>query len=338
MKSIIQFFFSLVGICCITSCNHCTQLVIDSTVFSTKESIYCVTYNAQTFFDAIEDGREFSEFKGNKTKWSAETYKKRLERLRQVGEISVETLGGGKNRMPDIFVIQEIESERVIEDFAKLFSEGEGYKNAVFFPPTGSGNFSTAIFSKFPVISYEQFKLTNTRFSTSGLRPLVKATVEINLGNTKQHITIFGIHWKSKKGDNTEVVRKAQQEQLLKQVKAVFADDKDAYVLICGDFNQQGAEFDPMENLQDVWQLEVPTYSFYGIQGSYYYNESWEDIDHIFFSHNLRDGNALELVDFAPVAVKPLIRDNGRPNEFRLQNGGGYSDHLPLCAVLSFIE
>lgn len=336
MKRVFSFVFCLIVFLVLSSCTRCSSVVSKLQGFSASQEIYCVTYNSQTFFDAIEDGREFAEFKGSNTKWTPEMYKARLERLREVAELSVETLGGGKNRLPDIFVVQEIESVRVIEDFAKLFSSDEGYEEVVFFPPNGSGNFSTAIFSRFPVVKYEQFKLESSRFSTSGLRPLVKATVEIPLGEKSEYLTIFGIHWKSKKGDATEVVRKAQQDQLVRQVSKTLKQDPTAHILICGDFNQQGFEFYPMEDLQDAWQLETATKTSLGVEGSYFYDNTWEDIDHIFFSHNLQDGEGLDIVDFAPVAVSPLIRNNGKPNEFRLTNGAGYSDHLPLCAVLSF--
>ena len=42
-------------------CTRCTPLT--DTQF--KEPITLVTYNTQTFFDAVEDGTEFKEYKGS---------------------------------------------------------------------------------------------------------------------------------------------------------------------------------------------------------------------------------------------------------------------------------
>lgn len=323
-----------------TSCTRCTGAFTERSggkVFSPKDSIYCVTYNAQTFFDAVTDGREFAQFKGKKTKWSPEIYQKRLERLREVGELAVYTMGGGKNRMPDIFVLEEIESERVINDFSKLFSQSAGYPYAVFFPPEKSGNFATAIFSKFPVIEYEQFKLTSSEFENDRLRPLIKATVEINYGDRCEYITVFANHWKSKLGDKTELIRQAQERQLMQKVRQTLKADPEANIIVCGDFNQKSDEFSGMEGLTDSWHTNWQTLETVGISGSYWYDDLWEDIDHIFYSTGLNDGAGLDIVDFAPIAVKPLITDAGRPNEFKVYTGNGYSDHLPLCAVIEFL-
>ena len=126
MKNKFRMLGVLLSIFVLTSCIRCSNLIGNKTrVVSVGEPLYFVTYNTQTFFDAIEDGIEFAEFKGRKTKWTPEMYKTRLLRLREAGELSVQLLGGKKDKMPDVFVLQEIESTRVIEDFAKLFSPAD---------------------------------------------------------------------------------------------------------------------------------------------------------------------------------------------------------------------
>ena len=54
------------------ACTGCTNVFRLQNIG--KDEISIVSYNAQTFFDAVEDGREFKEFKGSKTKWSKEKY------------------------------------------------------------------------------------------------------------------------------------------------------------------------------------------------------------------------------------------------------------------------
>ena len=53
IKLIFCFFLSIL---LITSCQN-------------KNTITIISYNAQTFFDLINDGREFEQFKKSKNKW-----------------------------------------------------------------------------------------------------------------------------------------------------------------------------------------------------------------------------------------------------------------------------
>lgn len=340
MKRRLKFFVFVILLVMLSSCTNCANLLGKAELrFSAKEPIFCVSYNAQTFFDAIEDGKEFAEFKGAKSKWSAEKYRERLLRLREVGETAVKTFGGRKGQMPDIFVVQEIESVRVIEDFAKLFSAKQGYDYVVFFPPTGKACFCTAVFSKFPVVSFEQFKLTDSRFNSDGLRPLFKASMEINLGQRCEYLTIFAVHWKSKLGENSDIIRKAQEAQLLAEVEKTLQEEPEAHILICGDFNQELKEFVELpEKFSCVWNFDAPTQKNLGVDGSFFYKDKWEQIDHMFFSQSLSDDVGLELVDFSPLAIKPFLKDDGKPNKFMVSNGKGYSDHLPICCVLEFLN
>ena len=56
MKRIIRCFFIIAFLLCFCSCSQ-------------KKVVTIVSYNAQTFFDAVNDGFEFEEFK-DKKKWS----------------------------------------------------------------------------------------------------------------------------------------------------------------------------------------------------------------------------------------------------------------------------
>lgn len=323
----------------LSSCTNCSSVFEGRTwrgVFSKDRPIYFVSYNTQTFFDAIQDGNEFSQFKGPKSKWNAEKYKTRLSRLREAGEVSVQAMGGKPKTMPDIFVLQEVESERVLEDFSKLFSKSDGYSNVLFFQPEPAMSFSTAVFSKFPIVDYQQFRLEDSRFNCVALRPLVKLSVEIDLGRKCEYLTVFAVHWKSKKGNHTALIRQAQEQQVVREVKALLAEDPNANIIICGDFNQRLEEFSGLAAFGNAWQISAPRYMDFGLDGSYFYRDEWEAIDHIFFSKALKNDDGLELVDFAPIAVEPLIKEDGKPNLFQVYNGKGYSDHLPICAVLDF--
>ncbi len=336
---LIAVFF---GFCLVViSCSGCQNILSKNDIITGKR-LYCVSYNAQTFFDAIEDGREFAEFKGPKSKWNAEFYSQRLNRLKEVGILCTEALGGAKNTLPDIFVLQEIESKRVVEDFSKRLTKFEGYEYAVFIPPENGANFSTVLFSKYPVSEVESFYLSGNEIGKSILRPLVKAVINIDTEDETKQLTVFNVHWKSKRGGAaTNAIRRKQEKQLFKQIQKLKAEDPNAMFLICGDFNQTLKEFTVMKSLNNCWNFQpYITRKNMGLQpeGSFSYRNDWEDIDHFFYSKTLCDNIGLELVDFSVIYVKPLIKSNGKPYKFSAYNGRGYSDHLPIGCVLEFVD
>ena len=65
-RLLFPFFACLAAGVIFLQCTRCTPLT--DTQF--KESITLVTYNTQTFFDAVEDGTEFKEYKGSKSRWT----------------------------------------------------------------------------------------------------------------------------------------------------------------------------------------------------------------------------------------------------------------------------
>ena len=78
----------------------------ENTVSDSKKISFCC-WNTQTFFDAVCDGTEYTEFQSEE-KWTKEKYSKRLDSLCEV----MTTLN------PDIMVLEEIESEAVVQDIS----------------------------------------------------------------------------------------------------------------------------------------------------------------------------------------------------------------------------
>jgi hypothetical protein len=76
--------------------------------------------------------------------------------------------------------------------------------------------------------------------------------------------------------------------------------------------------------------------------GSYFFRNNWETIDHFLVSHHFFDNTGYEplkrrweyertvVVDF-----EPFTRSNGQPNPYNPRTGHGLSDHLPLILTLT---
>lgn len=337
-RLLFPFFACLAAGILFLQCTRCTPLT--DTQF--KEPITLVTYNTQTFFDAVEDGTEFKEYKGSKSRWTAQKYKARLERLKGTIFAAGEKLTGKKDRLPDIVVLQEVESNRVIEDFCKQLPNGENYPYAVCPPHSDKGAFTTVILSKYPVERYFVHRLQTEK--KVSLRPLIEVVLNTGSKDKPQLLTVFAVHWKSKTGGSDSAVARAQQEaQLIKKIQEHRERNPDIPFVVCGDFNQTLEEFNQLSDFPVCWNVSsYRTENEAGAQpnGSYYFKNSWEKIDHIFYesgtsdyevSENASDtGQAyIEPLLFFVLYEPPLIED-GKPVRYNVLTGEGYSDHLPL--------
>ena len=336
MKNLRKILTLSIFICfcfILCACTGCTNVFRLQSI--SKDEISIVSYNAQTFFDAVEDGREFKEFKGSKTKWSKEKYTERLFRLKEAVNLSCLALGLGEKAIPDILVLQEIESRAVIDDFCKILPMNNSYKYAVFIPPQNGGAFSTALLSKFPITETKVFNVYSGKRS---LRPLIETRIRIGNSTGDNELVLLNVHWKSKVGNSdTDSIRRQQEEQAYKRLKELKASEPQTPFIICGDFNQTLEEFSLMSEFDNCWNIGAyQAAAQEGSQptGSYFYKESWEGIDHFFYSDNLSDGKNFDLSFFCVINLKPLTDTSGKPDKYSVYSGKGYSDHLPIGIIL----
>ena len=336
-RLLFPFFACIVAGVFFLQCTRCTPLT--DTQF--KEPVTLVTYNAQTFFDAVEDGTEFKEYKGSKSRWTDQKYRARLGRLKDTIFTAGEKLTGKKDRLPDIVVLQEVENDRVIEDFCKQLPTEKNYPYAVC--PSGSkGAFTTAILSKYPVERYFVHRLHTGK--QGSLRPLTEAILNTGSKDKPRLLTVFAVHWKSKSGSSDSAAVRAQQElQLIKKIQEHREKNPHIPFVVCGDFNQTLEEFNRLNEFSVCWDTEgYKEEHEAGTQpdGSYYFKNSWEKIDHIFYESGAADYDTSETASDAGsayiepllffVLYEPPLIEDGKPVRYNVLTGEGYSDHLPL--------
>ena len=198
------------------------------------------------------------------------------------------------------------------------------------------------ILSKYPVERYFVHRLQTEK--KVSLRPLIEVVLNTGSKDKPQLLTVFAVHWKSKTGGSDSAVVRAQQEaQLIKKIQEHRERNPDIPFVVCGDFNQTLEEFNQLSDFPVCWNVSsYRTENEAGAQpnGSYYFKNSWEKIDHIFYesgtsdyevSENASDtGQAyIEPLLFFVLYEPPLIED-GKPVRYNVLTGEGYSDHLPL--------
>ena len=73
-----------------------------------------------------------------------------------------------------------------------------------------------------------------------------------------------------------------------------------------------------------------PWPEFSGEEGSYFFRDKWERIDHFFAC------GQIALKEFSPQTSGAWAYDDGRPKPFKIYSLNGYSDHLPISCVVEF--
>ena len=306
-----------------------------------RKNLSLVTWNVETFFDAVTSGSEYKEFK-NSERWNKDKYVKRLEKLCEV----MTSLN------PDIFVMEEIENEAVVQDIANALAGGswdnkKKWQYACFAKETGSA-IGCAVFSRYELsrLRTHSLDIRTQAESQPSSRPLMQVTV--NVGSYE--VELFVNHWKSKSGgeDETEIWRDWQELVLAESAaEAASGPDQKVPLIICGDFNRSAEDFilQPAHGKKGVNILlrgsahNLPVTSpwfrsdgkFATETGSYFYSGDWERIDNIMIYGDL------EIAAFTPVKEAPLADEEGRPLSYKIYTGEGYSDHLPLKCVLTFL-
>lgn len=312
----------------------------------TGKEILAVTYNAQTFFDSVTAGTEFKEFRGSR--WTDELYRKRLKRLAEtLASVKTADKNRGKSSrnfftslyeifsygnvskkdFPDIIVLQEIENVEVIKDLCAFFPVQDIYSHIVFIPAGQGSAFSTAVLSVFPVevAKAHDFSNSSRLKHKTPLRPLTE--VVLNMGDSQ--LVLFAVHWKSKGGsklpDGNRETRKEQENTLFCRIQRLENEKPGTPFIVCGDFNQQPAEFSLMNEYDSAWDF-LPEQS-----GTYCFRGEWEKIDNFFVSEHFRE-DLSSGENYFYIADNPgLLKSDGSPSGFRIHTGQGYSDHLPLA-------
>lgn len=300
--------------------------------FSPGETISVTNWNVQTFFDGNNDGIEYSEFSNSKSKWNLEHYENRLDKLCEI----IEKIDS------DVFVMEEIENEKIIYDISNRLSHNVWRPDKVYryasFLKDENASIGCGVLSRVEInsVKYHSIDIRTENEVEPSMRPIM----ELTLCADESFVHLFVNHWKSKSGDESGTVKwRKWQECLLSDL--CFAQDKsnsDVFLAV-GDFNQDISEFsrDELEQIyfacfDSEMSNKLEMYSPWDENaseiGSYFFKNNWERIDHFFCTAPNKIEN-FEVIDFPE-----LLKDDGTPYKYVISNNSGYSDHLPIRCEL----
>ena len=322
-------------------------------------AVTLMTWNVHNLFDGIDDGNEYNEFLQS-SGWSTEKY---------MGRINTITAAIGKiEPKPDVFMFQEIESLKILEDLALAFAGGYSWSH---FAGNADSAIGLGILSRFPLLDIMTHSIIIEGESIP--RPVLEARLQTDYSD----IIIFVCHWKSKIGgdDVTENIRKASARVILRRIRELWEEDPDTCIIVAGDLNENYDEFyrqgsnyisallpdDPYcaqiagggQKDYIVISANMPPSPVHFPQttitlfspwirelsnGSYYYKHAWETIDHFLISRQFFNDTGWEYKKTLIVNIEPFADSAGIPVSYNPRTGFGLSDHLPLLLTLKYID
>ena len=319
-------------------------------------SITLMTWNVHNLFDGDDEGNLYAEFKQS-AGWSQEKY---LGRINTISDAI-----GGIEPLPDIIILQEIESLQTLEDIALALKRDFSYCQFASNP----GGIGLGIISRFPLSDVKTHSITTGGITTP--RPVLEARAQTQHGD----FIIMACHWKSKVGgeEATEFNRRASAMAIVRRVQEIWKSEPELGVIIASDLNENHDEFSrrgsdvicallpdaPLSaRLANSVQKDfivisgnkppLPEYFpdetvvFYSPwvneleNGSYLYKNNCETIDHILVSGHFFDNSGLEYEKTTVLNYDPFTDPDGNPVSYNARTGYGLSDHLPLLVTLFF--
>lgn len=189
-------------------------------------TVTIATYNVMNLYDEYDDPYAGDE-------GTAPKPKEELEHL----AASIRALDA------DVLALEEVENRGFLERFVTAFLGDMGYQDVVCFDSNDRRGIDCAVLSRLPVgpvTSYRHVRFGDgSKDSPANLyfrRDLLQVRIE---PPDCPPFYVFAVHFKSKRdgGKSTEDYRLAETTQARKVLDGLLNQDKDALLVICGDFN-----------------------------------------------------------------------------------------------------
>lgn len=339
-----KFFLStlvvglFLGLC--FSCNPTKKL--GGSKKAKAETFRVSFYNVENLFDTIDDpvGHDEQFLPGSEKKWDLKKYDKKLTSLTAV----LDSVGG--ESFPDILGFCEVENRKVLEDLSKAWPGGkEAYEIFHRESPDFRGIDVALVARKnvfdAKVIDFIKYEMPPP-FDTLTTREILYVH-----GELKGHPIHFYVnHWSSRRGgvEESEPKRMAASKALEMHLQKVMLADREAEIIIMGDFNDEPNNQSIMElcevNLAPGRFLKLKNLSAVlkeNGKGTYNYRGNWNMLDQFIVSPAIMSGTLSTPANTQSIYKEDWIlyksknngmtpsRTYGGPNYY-----GGYSDHLPI--------
>lgn len=328
-----------------TSCNSkvSTKSAKRSSTTTTTDSMTVVFYNVENLFDIHDDLQTNDDdfTPDGKFQWNQKRYSDKLSKLAWV----IDAVPG---EMPAFIGLSEVENRQVLED---LLAEKEFSSNYMIVhkdsPDTRGIDVAALVdTSVIRIIRYEPLGVT----LPDKVRPQTRDILYIECETNGETIHFFVNHWPSRGGgqEETESNRITAANVLKSKVDGIVKKDKNAKVIIMGDFNDYPDNVSVATVLNAGVSQNNALYNYmYDYHsngtGSYWYQGEWGALDQFITTKNINQGKKGWIAESAYFFVDDRVmftdkEGNQRPDRTYagLKYTGGYSDHLAIYLPLVF--
>jgi endonuclease/exonuclease/phosphatase family metal-dependent hydrolase len=355
----LLFIFTLLIISCQKNQNRLGMP--ENFTATISDTITLVSYNVENFFDMVDNGTEYREYKPGNCNWTNSTFQKKTDNIASVL----------KAINADIAILVEVENENAVTALLSALREKKGfYPYYALGVKAGRSSTMPVMLSKYPVLLEKCLAVEGDGSLYN--RNMLEA--DIFLG--RDTLSVFACHWPSKL--HKESSRLACAKILAKRL-GELSQRRD--IIIAGDFNadydecetfhtsglddtkgvtginhvlktvvsqpdrfvvstsKQGLAAGVMQGLYDAW-LDVPETRRFSAM----FKGRPQTPDHILLPASMFDGAGISYVNnsFAPFTWNGRLLKNGAPYRWQMRYskqgkfhvGDGFSDHLPLVAKL----
>ncbi len=310
-------------------------------------------YNVENFFDWFDDpltnDDEFTP--GGHMHWTHKRFRVKLNSICKV------IVAAGEWTPPEIVSLAEVENRYVLD---QLVSETPllkyHYKIVHRDSPDPRGIDVALIYrsDRLQKITEKFFSVVYPDDDVSGTRDILYCSFKVNAKDT---IHVFVNHWPSRSGGQLSSEEKRLYAASLLKFKtdSLFSQNKNAKMIILGDFNDQPYNKSLKEILEARSVEDIPvSAALYNLSfclsennscGTHKYMGNWTVFDQVIISGALlgRDGTYLSPDGYQifnpPFLLEPDDKYLGS-KPFRTYSGykyhGGFSDHLPVYADILF--
>jgi len=305
-------------------------------------------YNTENFFDTLDSPLDDDEFlPQSPRKWDSYKYYRKLNNTFRAIVLSASGM-----ETPDIIGLCEIENNAVLNDLCeKTYLRREGYAYLVSKGKDARGINTALVYrrKKLSLLSSESWSPADSSGNIMITRAILYCSFIVD-GDT---LDIIICHWPSRRGGAiaSDSNRKTVASFLKEKIDSIGRERK---IIIMGDMNDEPWSESVREVLgarcktdDDQGGTLVNTQLDYARgPGTYKYRGTWYAFDQIILSKSLYDagsGFSYEKGSFRIVNADALLSDDDTYRGLRpygtwygYDYQGGFSDHLPVTAVLSW--
>lgn len=302
-------------------------------------------YNVEKLFDTTNDPatQDDAYTPNGNMKWTQEKYDRKIQHIAK----AIATIGGEDG--PAIIGLSEVENQKVLQDLLKAEPLQKRKYSYIHYDMPDEQGLDIALLYKpkiFKVTSQQAIKIDFGRSNYTS-RDILQVEGELQ----GQPVTLFINHWpprtRSRRGMQDDSKLRAAASTLRKRINALQAANKDAKIIVMGDFDAE-PRTNVMQQVLKATGRPNPNYSeelfntffmhYVNGQGSYHSRGDFKMLDQILISKSLVDGEGLEYVRGSAKIHDPeelkFLYGKYKNTPLSTFSGstyfGGYSDHFPV--------